>query len=111
MMQADPEFVSVKNDVYEFVGKNPAINAEVQNSPHPWQTAYNAFKTHRTMQELGATDIQTLEAKIREQILAEQQAQQPVAPRIPPSLSSSRSVSSRNGPAWSGPPSLGDLLK
>jgi hypothetical protein len=42
MMQADPEFVDAKQDIYQFVGSNPVINAEVQNSPHPWQTAFKA---------------------------------------------------------------------
>lgn len=109
--QANPDFEDIKAEFLAMAQANPLIAQQALSDPHPWQKAYQIAKNARTMQELGATDIQTLEAKIREQILAEQQAQQPAAPRIPPSLSSTRSVSSRNGPAWSGPPSLGDLLK
>lgn len=109
MMQADPEFVSVKNDVYEFVGANPAVNAEVQSSPHPWQTAYNAFKTHRTMQELGATNIAELEAKLREQITAEMAQKAPVAPNLPRSLADAQSARG-GGNAPPAPLSLEDIL-
>jgi hypothetical protein len=92
--------------------ENPVLQQQALSDPHPWQKAYQIAKNARAMQELGATDIQTLEAKLREQIMAEMQATPPVeAPRIPPSLSTTRSVSSRNGPAWSGPPALGDILK
>lgn len=107
--QAHPDFEEVKAEFLQMMQENPVLQQQAMADPHPWQKAYQIAKNARTMRELGATDIQTLEAKIREQILAEQQAQ-PAAPRIPPSLSTQRSVSSRNGPAWSGPPSLGDLL-
>lgn len=110
MMQAEPEFEKVKQDVYQFVGSNPAVNAEVQNSPHPWQTAYRAYKNQQTMQELGATDINQLRERIRAEIEAEMAAGKPAMPNIPPSLSSQRSVDGRSGPAWAGPKPLSDLL-
>jgi hypothetical protein len=103
------DFSAVRNQLFEFVGANPAINQQVAESQHPWKTAYTLFKNQQTMQELGATDIETLRAKIREEVLAEAQAQAPAA-KIPPSLSNQRSVASRSGPAWSGPTPLGDLI-
>jgi hypothetical protein len=109
--QANPDFEDIKAEFLAMAQANPVLQQQALNDPHPWQKAYQIAKNARTMQELGATDLQTLEAKIREQIMAEQQAQQPAAPRIPVSLSTTRSVSSRSGPAWSGPPPLGDLLK
>ena len=109
--QTHSDFEEMKAEFVKMMQDNPVLQQQALADPHPWQKAYQIAKNARTMQELGATDIQTLEAKIREQILAEQQAQQPAAPRIPPSLSTTRSVSSRNGPAWSGPPALGDILK
>ncbi len=109
--QANPDFEEVKAEFIQMMQENPVLQQQALADAHPWQKAYQIAKNARTMRELGATDIQSLEAKIREQIMAEQQAQQPAAPRIPPSLSTTRSVSSRNGPAWSGPPALGDLLK
>jgi hypothetical protein len=110
--QANPDFEEVKAEFLQMMQENPVLQQQALSDPHPWQKAYQIAKNARTMQELGATDIQTLEAKIREQVMAEMQAQAPAAtPHIPPSLSSTRSVSSRNGPAWSGPPALGDLLR
>jgi len=108
--QAHPDFEDMKAEFVKMMQENPTLQQQAINDPHPWQKAYQIAKNARTMNELGATDIETLTAKLREQILAEQQVQ-PAAPRIPPSLSTQRSVSSRNGPAWSGPPPLTDLLK
>jgi hypothetical protein len=99
------------DDLNKWLTENPSVAKQATADIDPLGYAYRAFQNQRTMQELGATDIKTLEAKIREQLMAEMQAQQPVAPAVPRSLSTTRSVSSRNGPAWSGPPSLGDLLK
>lgn len=110
--QANPDFEEVKAEFVRMMQENPALQQQALADPHPWQKAYQIAKNARAMQELGATDLEAFKAKLREEWLAEQQAQAPVAaPRIPPSLSTTRSVSSRNGPAWSGPPSLGDLLK
>jgi len=92
--------------------QNPALQQQALNDPHPWNRAYQIAKNAKTMAELGATDIETLKAKIREELMAEQQTQSAPAPAaIPPSLSTSRSVAPRSGPAWSGPPTLQDLLK
>jgi hypothetical protein len=109
--QANPDFEDMKAEFLQMAQQNPVIAQQALADAHPWQKAYQIAKNARTMNELGATDIQSLEAKIREQVMAEMQAQTPAAPRIPPSLSTSRNVSSRNGPPWSGPPSLGELLK
>jgi hypothetical protein len=110
--QANPDFEEMKAEFIQMMQANPVLQQQALADPHPWQKAYQIAKNAKTMAELGATDIQALEAKIREKVMAEMQATPPVAaPRIPPSLSTTRSVSSRNGPAWSGPPSLGDLLK
>lgn len=91
MLQSEPDFEAVKQDVYQFVGSNPAINAEVQNSPHPWKTAYKAFKNHQTMQQLGTTDLSEIEARLREKIMAEMQTQAPPQPNIPQSLADAQS--------------------
>lgn len=109
--QANPDFEELKAEFLKMAQENPVVAQQALADPHPWQKAYQIAKNARTMQEMGATDIATLEAKLREKIMAEMQATSPAAPRIPPSLSTTRSVSSRNGPAWSGPPALGDILK
>lgn len=110
MMQADPEFVTAKPDVFEFVGANPAINAEVQNSPHPWQTAYKAFKNHQAMQQLGTTDLSEIEAKLREKIMAELQQQPTAQPNIPRSLADAQSARASAQSAPGNPLSLQDIL-
>ena len=110
MMQAEPEFETLKQDVFQFVGSNPAINAEVQNSPHPWQTAFKAFKNHQTMQQLGTTDLSEIEAKLREKIMAELQTQTPQQPNIPQSLADAQS-SRQSAKPQANNLSLDDILK
>lgn len=110
MSQADPEFEAAKQDVFQFVGSNPAINAEVQKSPHPWQTAFKAFKNHQAMQQLGATDLSEIEAKMREKIMAELQAQPPAQPNIPRSLADAQSARASAQSAPGNPLSLQDIL-
>lgn len=110
MMQTDPEFANVKQDVFEFVGSNPAVNAEVQNSPHPWQTAYKAFKNHQTLQQLGTTDLSEIEAKLREKLMAELQQQQTPQPNIPRTLADAQSARASAQSAPGNPPSLEDIL-
>lgn len=112
MEQQHEDFGGLKQQIFEFVGSNPAVNQQVAESQHPWMTAYRAYKNQQQMQELGATNIEELRATIREQerqaILAEAQKNVPV--ETPPTLSGERNVSSRRGPAWSGPKSLSDML-
>lgn len=110
MAEQVEDFAEIKQQLVEFVGANPALNQQVAESQHPWRTAYQAFKNQQTMQELGATDLSSLEAKIREKIMAELQGQVPAKPNIPQSLSTKRNVGSRSGPAWAGPKSLDELL-
>jgi chromosome segregation ATPase len=90
MMQQQQDFVEAKQDIFRFVGENPAVNAEVQRSQHPWQTAYKAYKNYQAMQQLGTTDLAEIESKLREKIMAEQQAAQPNLPRSLADAQSSR---------------------
>lgn len=94
MLQATTDFADLKPQVYEFVGQNPAVNQQVATSAHPWKTAYDAFKKHQTMQELGAVDLADLEAKIEARIREELAAQQPgpAAVAIPTSLADAQSA-------------------
>lgn len=109
MMQNTEDFADLREDIFRFVGENPAVNTEVQNSPHPWQTAYKAFKNHQTMQQLGTTDLAELEAKMREKIMAEMQ-QQPAPTQIPRSLADAQSSRSSAQTAGNNPLSLDDIL-
>lgn len=96
--QQHEDFAEIKGKLVEFVGQNPAINTQVAESQHPWLTAYQAYKNFTTMQELGATDIESLKAQLMEQIKAEQ-AQAPAAPNLPTSLADAQSSRGTNTPA------------
>lgn len=110
--QANPDFEEVKAEFLRLAAENPALGQQALADPHPWNKAYQIAKTHRTMTELGATDLDTLKAKIREEIAAEMAEQAPAAkPAIPPTLSTQRNITgSRTGPAWTGPKPLEELL-
>lgn len=108
--QANPDFEEVKAEFLALAQQNPTLRDQALADPHPWNKAYQIAKNHRAMQELGATDIDTLRAKIREEVLAEVQAS-PVRQAVPPSLASERNVGQRTGPQWQGPKSLSDLLR
>jgi hypothetical protein len=109
--KAHDDFDAMKTAFVEMAQQNPALAQQALADPDPWEKAYRIAKNAATMAELGATDIETLRAKIREELLAEQQAQPP-APQVqvPPSLTGERNVGSRTGPAWAGPRSLSELL-
>jgi hypothetical protein len=111
LMMQEPGFTEAKQDVYQFVGENPAVNAEVLNSPHPWQAAYKAYKNHQTMQQLGTTDLTEIEAKMREKIMAEMQQQQPPQQAIPSSLADAQSARGSGQSAAAQALSLDDILK
>ena len=107
------DFDAMKAEFLKIAEANPALAEQAISDPDPWRKAYQIAKNAATMRELGATDVDQMRAKLREEIMAEMAAQQsaaPGAPAIPPSLSTQRNAGARTGPAWSGPPSLSDLL-
>ncbi len=109
--QAEPEFDTLKAEFLALAEKNPALAEQALADPHPWNKAITIAKTHKTMTDLGATNLDELRAKIREELMAEQQAIPPARPGLPPTLTTERNVGARSGPAWSGPASLADLLR
>ena len=109
--QAIPDFQEVWEPMNRFLIENPAVAQKAASERHPWAFAYKAYKNAAVIQELAVTDIDSLKAKLREEVMAEFQAQAPAArPGLPPTLSTERSSGSRTGPAWSGPKSMDDLL-
>lgn len=104
-------FEEVYPELNKWLSDNPSIAQQAAADFDPWGFAYRQYQNQRTIQELGATDVATLEQRLREKIMAELQATQPApAPAIPQSLANRRNVGSRSGPAWSGPTPLGDLI-
>jgi len=108
------DFDDMKAKFIELARVNPAIADEARADPHPWRKAYQIAKNAASAAELGATNVEELKAKLREELLAEfQQGQTPLPnaqPLLPPTLTGERNVGGRSGPAWSGPPSLDQLL-
>jgi hypothetical protein len=106
--QANPDFDEMKAAFIEMMQQNPALQQQALNDPHPWHKAYQIAKNARTMQELGATNIDELKAQLLEQIKAEQ-AQATPAPILPRSLADSQSNRGGSTPAPA-PLSLEDIL-
>ncbi len=110
--QAEPEFDTLKAEFLALAEKNPALADQALADPHPWNKAITIARNHKAMAALGAVDVSDLEAKLRAKIMEEmgQQAIPPARSVVPPSITGERSVGARTGPAWSGPPSLEQLL-
>ena len=105
--QAFPDFAEVRESLLEMLNEHPELNAQVANDPHPWAKAYQIAQTRKTMTELGAVDVESLRAKIREEVMAEQA--QPAPVNLPRSLADSQS--SRTGSvATFRPPTLEEIL-
>lgn len=109
--QAHDDFDAKKAKFLEMMSVNPALQQQVLASRHPWEEAYKLASNAMRFEEMGATDVAALEAKIREQIKAEMAATQPTpAPVLPTSLADSQSarVSQTGAPQLL---SLEDILK
>lgn len=108
-----PDFDQMEEKFLQMAQMNPALAQQALSDPDPWGKAYQIAKNAATMEELGATDLETLKAQLREQLLAEAAAQVPISnnPTIPPSLTTARNVGARSGPGWSGPAAIEDLLR
>lgn len=107
--QANPDFEEVKAQFLELAEQHPELREQALSDPHPWAKAYQIAKTHRTMKDLGATDIEGLKAQLRQELMAEM-GQAPNPQGVPPTLSTERNLGSRGGPSWSGPKPLDELL-
>jgi hypothetical protein len=106
------DFDDMKARFLEMAEQNPAIVQQALGDPDPWRKAYTIAKNAATMADLGATDLDTLKAKLREELLAEMgQSPVPQQQPLPPTLTGERNVGARSGPAWSGPPKLSEMLR
>lgn len=110
--QKHDDFDDVKGEFLALAEANPQLVQQALSDPHPWAKAYQIAKNHKTMSELGATDLDSVKAKLREEIMAEMAASAiPNSGGIPPTLANERNVGNRSGPAWAGPKSLDELLR
>lgn len=108
--KSNPDFDDMKARFLELGKANPSLVEQALNDPDPWGKAYTIAKNAATMEELGATDIETLKAKIREELAAEMQGNTAPRQTVPLSLTNERNVGSRSGPSWTGPKPLSELL-
>jgi len=93
--QANPEFAESWDDLNGFLNENPTLAKEAVESAHPWDHAFRAFKSHKTMKDLGATDVDDLKAKIEAQVREEMAAKAPAPqPNVPQSLAGEQSAKS-----------------
>lgn len=108
--QAHTDFDEMKADFIRMMQENPALQQQALADPHPWQKAYQIAKNARTMNELGATNIDELKAKLLEQIKAEQaEAAQPQI-AIPRSLADAQSSKGDNTPPVTNALTLEEIL-
>lgn len=82
--QAHEDFDEMKARFIEMMDANPSLQQQALSARHPWEKAYQIAKNAAKMEALGAVDVTDLEAKLREQIKAELEAQQPAAPAVLP---------------------------
>jgi hypothetical protein len=87
------DFDDAKTKFMELAEANPVLAQQALGDPHPWRKAYQIVKNHEKMEALGATDAQSLEAKLRETIRAELEAEIAARPQvvIPNSLAGAQS--------------------
>lgn len=69
-----PDFDKHFNAGVEALKSNPTLRMSVMSQPNPVFAAYDVGKTVEAQRELGATSIDEMRAKIREQVLAEVQS-------------------------------------
>ena len=109
--QANPDFEEIKAEFLALAADNPVLRDQALADPHPWHKAVQITRTHKSMIDLGATDMDTLKAKLREELAAEMQATPAARQGLPPTLTGVGNVGSRSGPAWAGPTPLSDILR
>jgi len=109
--QAHDDFDDMKGAFLKMAESNPALAQQALGDPHPWNRAYQIAKNAKTMEELGATDLDTLKAQLLEQLKAEQaQSQEAAKPNLPQSLAGEQSARGSSAAPNNGPPSLQDIL-
>lgn len=106
-----PDFQEKFELFNQMAAENPQLVKQAMTDPHPWAKAYQIANNYKQMQEMGATNLDELRAKIREELQAETQTQQFAQVGASPTLTNQRNVGARSGPAWSGPASLDQLLR
>lgn len=107
--QAHEDFDGMKAKFLEMAAVNPALAQQALAARHPWEHAYQTAKNAARFEEMGATNVSELEAKIREQLEAEYKAKHAPAQSLPNSLADAQSA--RVDGTQQAMLSLSDILK
>lgn len=89
---------------------NPTLVQQMTAANDPAEFAYSKGKSALELERYGSVDelLKAERAKWEAEIKAA--APQPAVPAFPSTTAADGSVAARSGPAWSGPPSINDLL-
>lgn len=109
MRQTEPEFDTLKAEYEALERQNPAILQQTLADPHPWRKAVEIVRNYRVAQELGATNVAELEAKIEARIRQEYAQAEPAKP-LPTSLAGAQSAKTGGQNTPFAPSSLEDIL-
>jgi hypothetical protein len=110
--QSNPDFDDMKAAFLDLAKDNPTLAQQALADAHPWNKAYQIAKTHKTMQEVGATDVASLTAAIEARLRAELQAQNPATPApIPDTLADAQSARGSSASPVPVAPTLDDILR
>jgi hypothetical protein len=116
--QQHPDYDDAEAAFLQACHGNEPLYRQMLNHPFPADFAYRVGQQMKAMQEIGNDPTGYRERvraeerdRLRKEFEAEQgQRQAQVRASVPPTLASARDTSGRFAPAWSGPPSLKDIL-
>lgn len=106
------------SDIRQKMATDPAGTAadyqRIMASPHPYGALVDWHKKQQALAEIGS-DPAAYKEKLKAELLAELQQQQPAAPSpavgsLPSNFATARNVGTRSGPAWSGPAQINDIF-
>lgn len=109
------DYDEVIQEYVQLARQNPVVAQQVHMDAAPAFAAYDYVKKARAARE--ASDPKKLEEKIQAEVSKRLQAELdklkaiPAAQQVPQSIGSVRGSGATSNPAWSGPPSMSDILK
>lgn len=89
--------------------QNPALRMALQQSANPYEYAYREGKRLQLLKEVG-DDPTAYREKVKAELLAEFQKNQPAGVTLPQSLAGARSAATRSAPSFTGPTPLGSVF-
>lgn len=112
--QAHKDFDEQLATFADMAARDPSLTRQMMASANPAEFAYQTAKRNQIMQEIG--DPESYEQRVRAKVLAELEAAQKaeteklIKEQIPGSFSDTRGTGGGKSTAWTGPPSLDQIL-